>query len=34
MYVREENVYFDDEDCNNKNFVFGKYFMGIGNVWN
>nr|XP_022298495.1 uncharacterized protein LOC111107541 [Crassostrea virginica] len=28
MYVREENVKFDDEDHNNKNSVSGKYPMG------
>lgn len=34
MYVREEFVYFDDEDYNNENYVIGKYLLGIGNVRN
>lgn len=34
MYVREESVDFDDEDYNNKNFVIGKYLLGIGGGWN
>ena len=28
MYVREENVQFDDEDHNNKNSISGKVPMG------
>eukprot|EP00105_Crassostrea_gigas_P033714 XP_011457183.1 PREDICTED: uncharacterized protein LOC105349191 [Crassostrea gigas] len=34
MYVREENVHFDDEDRNNKNSASGKHPMGTGNVRN
>lgn len=34
MYVREENVHFDDEDSNNKNSASGKHPMGTGNVRN
>lgn len=34
MYVREEDVHFDDEDHNNKNSASGKHPMGTGNVRN
>ncbi|XP_065937962.1 uncharacterized protein [Magallana gigas] len=34
MYVREESVYFDDEDTRNKNYATGKHPMGTGYVRN